>query len=102
MAFADDNPGYEIVNEEQARNVVLDLVNDVESARIACNIVVPDNHHATAELQRKAYARFMVKHGGVLGTLTTLHRCRRLNDVAYNELRQRVIQTLAPTIVGGF
>lgn len=100
MSYADDHPGYPIETEEQARKAVLDLVADTEAARKACNIVVPDNAVLTVQAQRKAYATFMVKHGSALGMLMALHRCRRLNDAAYNELRTRVINTLAPTLVG--
>lgn len=94
-SFANDHPGYRIDTEEQARNWVLELVADVELARAECNVVFPDNRARTVEHQRKAYRRFMVKHGGVLGVLMALYRCGKLGDVAYRELRQRALNTLA-------
>lgn len=73
---------------------------DVEAARAACNVVIPDNNVVQAREQMKAYRVFMLKHGGALGVITALHRAGRIGDVAYNELRQRVLDTLAPTLVG--
>jgi len=32
--------------------------------------------------------------------LMALHRCGKLSDVAYNELRQITMDTLAPTVIG--
>ena len=101
MSFADDHPGYEIVTEEQARNWILEQLSALELARFECNVVFPGDRTKTVEHQRSAYRRFLVKHGGLLGMLTTLHRCRRLGDVAYNELRGRILKTLGATIVGG-
>ena len=95
-----ERPDFEITSEEQARNWVMDLVKDVEDARQQCNVSVPGDQVTTASLQRKAYRIYLVRHGGALGTLTALHRCRKLNDVAYMELRQRVMLTLVPTVVG--
>ncbi len=92
--------GYRIDTEEQAKNWVLELVQDVELARAECNLVFPDDRVRTVEHQRKAYRRFMVKHGSVLGVLMALHRCGRIGDVAYSGLRQRALNTLGPHVVG--
>ncbi len=100
MAYAEDNPGYRIDTEEQARNWVMELVADVEAARFECNVSVPDNSQAQVRSQMRAYRTYMIKHGSALGVIMALHRAGKLGDVAYNELRQRVVNTLAPTIVG--
>jgi hypothetical protein len=91
---------FRIDTEEQARNWVLELVQDVELARDDCNIVFPDDRARTVEHQRKSYRRFLVKHGSVLGVLLSLHRCGKLGDRAYSELRQRALNTLGRHLVG--
>lgn len=93
-------PGTDIENEDQARNAVLAAVRDVEAARQACNVVYPGDDLMTAREQRKAYREFMIKYGVALDRVVILKRCRLLSDVAYNELRQRVFNTLVPTVVG--
>ena len=98
--FAEHHPGYRIDTEEQAKNWIIELVADVELARDDCNVVFPDNQSRTIEHQRRSHRRFLVKHGGALGVLMALHRCGKLSDVAYNELRQKVLSTLAPRVVG--
>lgn len=95
-APTDSATGYRIDTEEQALNWVLELVVDVELARAECNVVFPDDRARTVEHQRRAYRRFMIKHGSVLGVLMALHRCGRIGEVAYNELRQRVLNALGP------
>ena len=100
MSYADDNPGYRLDSEEQARNWILELVEGVKVARLDCNVVFPGDAARSVAHQRKAYHQFLVRHGAALGTLTAVHRCGKLGDVAYSELREVVLNTLAPTIVG--
>jgi len=100
MSFEDDHPGYHIDTEEQARNWVIELVEVVRTARRDCNTMFPGDQIKTVTHQKKAYIAFMMKHGGALGTLMALHRCGKLSDVAYNELRQITMDTLAPTVIG--
>lgn len=100
MSYAEDTPGYRLDSEEQARNWVLDLVEGVKKARLDCNIAFPGDASRTVAFQRKAFHQFLVRHGAALGTLTALHRCGKLGDVAYNELRAVVLNTLTPTVVG--
>lgn len=100
MGFAEDNFGYEITTEEQAKNWIVTQVEALRTVRSGCNIEFPGDKAKTAEFQRKAYRTFLVKHGGVLGMLVALHRCRKLSDVAYNELHEETMALLGPTIVG--
>ena len=91
--YADHHPGYRISTEEEARNWMVELTDNVESARQACDLTTVPRE------QRKAYNIWVTRHGAALGTLTALHRCGMLSDVAYNELRERVMQTMQPTLV---
>jgi len=100
MTFADDHPGYRIQTEEEARNWMLELVEGVKAARAQCDIIVPARPDIQAETQRRAYRKWLTKHGAALGTLMALHRCGKLGDVAYNELREQVMATMTPTLVG--
>lgn len=98
------NQGERIFNEvrtvEQARAYILQLVEQVEQARVGCNIRVPGDNVTTEKLQRKAFVSWMIRYGQALGALTTLMHCRVLNDAAYEELRRRVNETAIPTLVG--
>ncbi len=91
---------HEIRTVEQARSYVMELVDKVINAREQCDVIIPGDPEMTARLQRKAYRSWMIRYGQALGALTTLMHCRVLNDVAYSELHQRVLQTGVPTIVG--
>ena len=90
----------EIRTLEQGRNYVLEIVEQVEKARANCDVIIPGNPELTARSQRKAYNDWRIRYGQALGTLTTLMRCRVLNDVAYMELRERVMRSGIPTVVG--
>jgi hypothetical protein len=87
--------GPPVETEEQARNWVIDLVAEVEVIRRSCDlaVMVPD--------QRKAFIRWMIKRGEALGVLSALKRCGRLGDIAYNDLRLRVLATQVPTVQPG-
>lgn len=90
----------EITTIEEAQRFILDMVEILEASRADCNVQVPGDPQMTARLQRKAYTNWMIRYGQALGSLTTLMHCRKLNDVAYNELRERIMQTAIPTQVG--
>jgi hypothetical protein len=100
MSYADEHLGYRLTSEDEAKNWVISLAGKAREARLDCNVVFPDSHQKTVAYQRKAYAAFMMHHGSALGALMALHRCGKISDVAYNEVRQEVMATMAPTVVG--
>lgn len=95
-----NDPSYEIVTMEQAQNWVLELIEGVKSKRAECDIRFPNPSQVTKRFQEKAYTNFLIKYGAALGAVMALHRCRKLDDVAYNELRQKIVNLLLPTVVG--
>lgn len=100
MDHAESHPGYRIDTEDQARNWMLELIDQVRSARIACDVFLGHAHEVTVTAQRRNFRAFLVRHGSALGSLVALHRCGKLSDAAYNECREIILGTLAPTIVG--
>ena len=90
----------EVRTLEQGRAYILEIVSHVEQARDLCDVIIPGDREATVKHQRKAYRSWMIRYGQALGALTTLMHCRVLNDVAYAELRGRILATGEPTIVG--
>lgn len=104
MSFADDNPGYRINSDEQARNWLDGLMKDLESSRAVLDQLTFDRElgkEVSPKEVQKAHRVFLVRHGGCLGTLTALHRCGRITDTAYAEMRQRILATIAPKTGSG-
>jgi hypothetical protein len=91
---------HEVNTIEEAKKFILDMVEILEQTRASCNIEIPGDPALTVRMQRKAYTSWMIRYGQALGSLTTLMHCRKLNDVAYNDLRMRIMRTTIPTIVG--
>lgn len=87
--------GAPIETEDQARNWVIDLTTETESLRRDCDYAV------SVKDQRRAFLRWMLKRGESLGVLHALKRTGRLGDVAFQELRGRVLQTQVPTVQVG-
>jgi hypothetical protein len=85
--------GEPIETEAQARNWIIELVARLEVDRLACDLA------PAAHGQRRAYDQYRIRFGQALGTLVCLQRCGRLGDVAYNELRARVMATALPTVI---
>ena len=100
MDHAESQPGYRIDTEDQARNWMLELIDQVKAARIACDVFLGHAQEVTVTAQRRNFRVFLVRHGSALGSLVALHRCGKLSDTAYNEFREIILKTLAPTIVG--
>ena len=90
----------EITNEEQARNWVKALLADMQAWRDICNVRVPDNNEEMVRQQQRALWKYLQKQGKVIGALQTLLLTRQINELAYKELTQKALNSLAPTVVG--
>lgn len=87
--------GPPIETEEQAKHWVIELTEQTETIRYACDLAI------TVTDQRKAYIRWMIKRGESLGVLQALKRTGRLSDAAYTDLRSRILATQVPTVRDG-
>ena len=94
-------PTAKIETEDQARNWVLELTQDMLEWREKCDVVFPDNSAQTAQYQKRAMWTFLEKHGQVIGALKTLKMCGLISDRCYMELNQQALNTLIPRVVGG-
>ena len=84
-------PGHKIETSEQARKWVLELTDEVEVARFACDMAV------RVVEQQRAYSTWLLKQGSALGVLQTLHRVGLIPDAMAEELHERIKATMAPT-----
>jgi len=101
----------EVKSEEEARSFILELVLQVEAARDQSDVVheswrlnLPDpttGARIERSAVRRAFTNWAFRYGRAMGSLTTLMHCRKLNDVAYNELRRRVVNTGVPKVSQG-
>lgn len=87
--------GAPIESESQARNWVIELTEETEALRRECDFA------GSVKDQRKAFLRWMIKRGESLGVLHALQRTGKLGDVAFQELRGRVLKTQVPTVQVG-
>jgi len=109
------NPGEEpkVDTEAQARNWLVSLVEELRELRAAIDVPIEAAEllgsesvpierarNMLAAEQRARYGHFRIKYGIATGVLLALHRCRKLSDVAYNELRAEILDTMTPTVVG--
>lgn len=92
---------------EEARSLMTELTEQVELAREQSDLLHdlgtgglpgPDGKPVTYGAVRTAFTNWAIRYGRAMGTLATLMHCRRLNDVAYNELRARVVSTGVPKV----
>jgi len=90
----------EVANEEQARNWVLSLLEDMQAWRDICTVYIPNPSAIQVNEQRRALWSFLQKQGKVMGALQTLLLTRQINEIAYKELKQKALNSLGPTIVG--
>jgi len=91
----------EIKTEDDAHRFLTDLIVQVVTARIACNVEIPGDPVTTAKRQRVAWTNYRIRYGQALGALTTLMHVRKLSDVAYNHFNQQIQATAAETVAGG-
>ena len=89
-----------ITNEDQARNWVESLINEMLVWRARCDVIIPDNTQETVVSQRRAMWTFLSKNGKVCGALSALKLCGLISDRCYTELNQKATNTLIPTQVG--
>lgn len=84
--------GASIETEGQARHWVLDLIVNLERLRGQIDLIPGQLD------QKRGYDNFRIHLGQALGVVVALQRCHKLNDVAYNELSRRILQTSMPTV----
>ena len=89
-----------IQTEAQAINWMEEMIQAVLDARENLDVEIPDDVEATIRWQTKAGAIYYVRHGACMGALTALYRSGKLSEVGYTKMRERCLQTLAPTRVG--
>ena len=90
----------EIHNEEQAIKWINDLVATVERKRQDCNVQVPGDPITTAAMQKKAYSSVLIHYGIARGALVALIHCRRISEIGFEKMKDRVETCLVPTVVG--
>lgn len=101
MKFQDlGNPKTRIETQEQAQRRVEELCREVVRARKECDAIQIDGKPATVEAKDRLYARWLMLYGQAIGTVIAYYQCGRLQDVAYQKLKDRVQATLAVTFVG--
>ena len=89
----------EIRTEEQARAWVMGLVTEMLDYRQRCDIPIPDkNQHLIREQQRNMWT-FLTKQGQVVGALKALKLVGMISDRGYQELMQKAVNTLIPSVV---
>ena len=85
-----------IETSEQANNILEELIKSLEFARIAVNVIVPGVDEETlVKHQRQSEQLYFMKYGSALGALDMAHSCGKIADATYDNLRARVIATLA-------
>jgi len=90
----------QIENEDQARNWVTSLVQDMLKARLKCDIPIPDRSEMSVKKHQRRMWSFLTKQGKVVGALQTLLKCGVISEAFYQEMHQRALNTLVPTNVG--
>jgi hypothetical protein len=94
-----EQPDFKIETRAQAIQWMQSLIAELKMARAFCDVVHTDQQFSVRQ-QRKNERVWLMKHGAALGTLLCLHRCDRLDTVAYNDMRKEIMETMQPTIVG--
>ena len=94
-------PQTKIETEAQARNFVLELVQDMLKWREECNTIYPDEgREQTVVRQHRAFWVYLTKQGQAIGALKAFLLAGLISERCFAELNQTSINTLIPTVVG--
>jgi len=106
-----DALGSPIESEDQARNWIIELVQEVEYLRVQCDnaplVKDPDRHKVQSlhgpmvKDQRTWFLRWGHARSKALGVVDCLKRCRMVSDVTYQELKKRILATTVPSVRKG-
>lgn len=92
-------PKATIETEDQAMSWILELVDEMTAWRAACDVPVPDND-VSKKLQQRAMWTFLVKQGQVTGALKAFRMSGLISDRCFDELNQKALNSLIPSVVG--
>lgn len=89
-----------ISTRDEAKKWLGHLMDRLSDARMACNVVVPDDHNATVKAQQSAERKYLVHYGTFMGVLRSLHATGHVDDGFYATMHQQAGATLGATVVG--
>lgn len=84
---------HEVKTAEQGKKYILELINQVIEQRNIVDTLSSPVSEASPQQVQTAFALLKTRYGQALGSLMTLMHCRVLDDVAYEELRQKLVKT---------
>lgn len=89
-----------LITEDQIKNWILSLVEDMKQYRMRCDILIPNPTNAQIQQQRRDLWTFLQKQGKVLGAIEAMYFTNQISEIMFDELRNIALNSLAPTIVG--
>jgi len=93
-------PKSRIETEDQARNFVDELIQDMTKWRAASSVKIPNPSPVTMKNLQRATWVFLNKQGRVEGALLALLLAGKISERFYMDMHQRTLNALAPTVVG--
>lgn len=90
----------DLITEDQVKNWILGLVEDMKVYRQRCNIIIPNPTKIQIDHQRRDLWTFLQKQGKVMGALELALYTGSISEVMYEELASIATNSLAPTLVG--
>lgn len=87
-------------SRDEAVNFLRMSLDQVRQKRLACDVVVPNDHDATVHLQRKAFQVYLLTVGRTMGLAEALFKAGWLDEKAWKEFHQESLNTLAASITG--
>ncbi len=85
---------------EERKNYLLEQVENVEGARVLCDVPIPLKGETPAAAQQRLYKVFLMRHGAALGALGFALRTQMIEPELYAQLTNRIRATLMPTQAG--
>ena len=99
MSFKDH---VEILSEEQAIKWVDDLINTVETYRYRVDSQSASANPILISEQKSNYNKLLMHYGIAFGALQALAHTRNISENGFNKMKERVLQTMVPSVIGNF
>lgn len=90
----------QVRTRDEAKKFLLDALDLLKKKRIDCDVMIPGNPEMTAKMQQKAFRKFLLHVGVVMGESTAFFCSGLLDEGGYDLIHQEALNTLAGKVVG--
>lgn len=89
-----------VKTKDEAKRFLDEALVKLKQRRADCDIIVPNNTQATANLQQRNFRKLLLHVGAMMGSSSAFYSAGLLDEIAYDHFHHEALKQLAGKTVG--